>query len=246
MLTPQDVQNKEFAKAVFGGYDMSAVDNFLEIITEDYSALFKENAILKSKIKVLVEKVEEYRSTEDSMRMALLTAQKMGDDLIEEANRKSTAIVADAENKFKSRMEELSAAISAEEARLRKAKRTNEEFVIRSTELIKEHAGFLAALDTLEVFPEKEAPSETILFSEEKEPNKNTEDKKIDDAVRHIEEVMSKLIDDEEKEPRGKIEPLANESLSADDEDDELLTPRPKFDFQNLQFGKNYSPDGNQ
>ena len=60
------------SKAVFGGYDMSAVDDFLETLTTDYAALYKENAILKSKIKVLVEKVEEYRSTDDAMRMALL------------------------------------------------------------------------------------------------------------------------------------------------------------------------------
>ena len=30
MLTPQEISEKEFTKAVFGGYDMSAVDDFLE------------------------------------------------------------------------------------------------------------------------------------------------------------------------------------------------------------------------
>ena len=79
MLTPQDISNREFEKAVFGGYFMPDVHNFLDEIQEDYSVLYKENAVLKSKIKILVEKVEEYRSTEDAMRMALLTAQKMGD-----------------------------------------------------------------------------------------------------------------------------------------------------------------------
>ena len=52
MLTPQDIQNKEFVKAVFGGYDMQGVDDFLEELTDDYAALYKDNAILKSKIKV--------------------------------------------------------------------------------------------------------------------------------------------------------------------------------------------------
>ncbi len=56
MLTPQDIRDKQFVKAVFGGYDMSTVDDFLEELTEDYAALYKENAILKSKIKVLVER----------------------------------------------------------------------------------------------------------------------------------------------------------------------------------------------
>ena len=61
MLTPQDIQDKVFAKAVFGGYDMTTVDDFLEDVMAVYAALYKESAVLKSKIKVLVEKVEEYR-----------------------------------------------------------------------------------------------------------------------------------------------------------------------------------------
>ena len=75
MLTPQDVTNREFDKAVFGGYDIASVDKFLEEIFQDYSALYRDNATLKSKLKVLVDKVEEYRNTEDAMHLALLTAQ---------------------------------------------------------------------------------------------------------------------------------------------------------------------------
>ena len=122
MLTPQDVQNKEFTKAVFGGYDMSAVDDFLETLSEDYAALYKDNAILKGKIKVLVEKVEEYRSTEDAMRMALLTAQKMGDDLLAEAKEKSNSLLSQTDFEAKKKMEDLRYEIEAEEAKLNAAK----------------------------------------------------------------------------------------------------------------------------
>ena len=52
MLTPQEISERELVKAVFGGYDVAVVDDFLEAITADYSALYKENAILKSKINV--------------------------------------------------------------------------------------------------------------------------------------------------------------------------------------------------
>ena len=77
MLTPQEVSTHSFSKASFGGYNMAMVDEFLDELTDDYTALYKENAALKAKLKVLVEKVEEYRSTEDAMRKTLLTAQKM-------------------------------------------------------------------------------------------------------------------------------------------------------------------------
>ena len=70
MLTPQEVSTHSFSKASFGGYNMAMVDEFLDELTDDYTALYKENAALKAKLKVLVEKVEEYRATEDSHRAA--------------------------------------------------------------------------------------------------------------------------------------------------------------------------------
>jgi cell division initiation protein len=88
MLTPQEVSTHSFAKASFGGYNMAMVDEFLDELTDDYTALYKENAALKAKLKVLVEKVEEYRATEDSMRATLLTAQRMADSIVKEAEQK--------------------------------------------------------------------------------------------------------------------------------------------------------------
>ncbi|MDR1157648.1 MAG: DivIVA domain-containing protein [Oscillospiraceae bacterium] len=93
MLTPQEVQDKKFEKAVFGGYDMAAVDDFLEQVTEDYTALYKENAVLKSKLKVLVNTVEEYRSVDESMRKTLLSAQKMAEESVTEAQSQADAIL---------------------------------------------------------------------------------------------------------------------------------------------------------
>ena len=91
MLTPQEVSEHAFAKASFGGYNMAMVDEFLDVLTADYTTLYKENATLKAKMKVLVDKVEEYRSTEEAMRKALLTAQKMADELVAQAEAKKKA-----------------------------------------------------------------------------------------------------------------------------------------------------------
>ena len=61
MFTPQEVSEKTFPKesGFNNGYGMAAVDEFLDVLTEDYTALYKDNAALKAKLKVLVEKVEE-------------------------------------------------------------------------------------------------------------------------------------------------------------------------------------------
>ncbi|MCL2568998.1 MAG: DivIVA domain-containing protein [Oscillospiraceae bacterium] len=151
MLTPQDIQSKKFEKATFGGYDMSTVDDFLERVFTDYSALYKENAILKGKLKVLVEKVEEYRATEDSMRMALLTAQKMGNEIVENAKVRGDAILADINEQAKQRTIELRQALVMEEARLKEAERKTSQFSARVLDLIAEEQAFLEQLKELAI-----------------------------------------------------------------------------------------------
>lgn len=76
MLTPQQIQDISFEKALFGGYDMDSVDDILEPLTEDYVTLYKENSVLKSKMRILVEKLEEYRKQEASMQNALLAPRR--------------------------------------------------------------------------------------------------------------------------------------------------------------------------
>ena len=95
MMTPQEVQDCTFVKALFGGYDMASVDDFLDRLTEDYTALYKDNALLKNKLKVLVGTVEEYRSVDEEMRKALATAKKSADALLDEAKRARDAMLAD-------------------------------------------------------------------------------------------------------------------------------------------------------
>ena len=99
MLTPQEVSTHAFTKAMMGGYNMAAVDEFLDVLTDDYTTLYKENTALKAKLKVLVDKVEEYRATEDSMRATLLTAQRMADTIVREAEAKRDEMLAEAQIK---------------------------------------------------------------------------------------------------------------------------------------------------
>ena len=81
MITPQQIQEVSFERALFGGYDMDSVNEFFDPLTEDYIALYKENSVLKSKMRILVEKLEEYRKQESSMQSALLAAQKTSEQM---------------------------------------------------------------------------------------------------------------------------------------------------------------------
>jgi len=88
MFTPQQIDQISFGKATFGGYNMDDVDEFLEPLCEDYVTLYKENALLKSKMRVLVGKLEEYRKNEAAMKEAVANAQKTCDKMVHEAEVK--------------------------------------------------------------------------------------------------------------------------------------------------------------
>ena len=135
MLTPQEVSGRAFSKAAFGGYNMAMVDEFLDEVTDDYTALYKENAALKAKLKVLVDKVEEYRATEDSMRAALLTAQRMASTMVEEAEEKKKSMLAGAEDEARAKIGALQGEIELEQRKLNAAKAATADFLQKTREL---------------------------------------------------------------------------------------------------------------
>lgn len=116
MLTPQEAEAHVFPKASFGGYNMLQVDTFLDSLIEDYRTLYQENISLKNKMKVLVDKVEEYRATEDAMRRALHSAQKMAEEMVREGEAKKKAAIEEAVVEVKRQSEATRAEMAKEEA----------------------------------------------------------------------------------------------------------------------------------
>lgn len=135
MYTPQEVQDKKFPKAVFGGYDMGEVDEFLDSVSSDYAALYKDNALLKNKMKVLADKVEEYRSVDSAMRQALIVAQKMASDMTEEAKAKSEEIRTRALKEYENEFESLKRQLIRERDKLETAKAKTKAYLESSANL---------------------------------------------------------------------------------------------------------------
>ncbi len=151
MLTPQEVSQHAFAKANFGGYNMAMVDSFLDTLTEDYTALYKENAVLKSKMKVLLDKVEEYRATEDGMRKALLAAQKTADQMVAEAEAKKSELLHAAESEAHARVDGLRHELESEQFRLSSAQQVTTEYISKVRELCRKELEYLDSLGSLTV-----------------------------------------------------------------------------------------------
>ena len=222
MMTPQEVASHAFAKATFGGYNMAMVDEFLDALTEDYTALYNDNAILKNKLKVLSDNIEEYRATDNAMRKTLLAAQQLAETMVSEAEQKKTSLVHDAEAAAANRIEELRAEIAAEEYRLKVAQEATAAYVRKLQEM---HANEIALLEGLSQM----VPPET---------------KPVDDPAEDIKASLSNLIqlqvEEPEVEPEAEEEPVEAEEDVSEAPVYEELDPSVTRRFENLQFSKDY------
>lgn len=99
MLSPVDIQNKEFRKARFGGYHAEEVNEFLDEVLEAYQALTKENHEIKDKLNMLNENIQYYRAMEATIQNALVLAEKTAQDTKSLAYEKAEQIKRDAEQR---------------------------------------------------------------------------------------------------------------------------------------------------
>ncbi|MEE1225187.1 MAG: DivIVA domain-containing protein [Clostridia bacterium] len=95
MLRPIDIQNKEFEKKI-KGYDCDEVDDFLDLVIQDYEKLCKENQALKDRIGILTDAVERYKNIEDTMQKTLEIAKQNADELRKNAELEAQMIVSKA------------------------------------------------------------------------------------------------------------------------------------------------------
>ena len=153
MITAQDIREKTFEKSTFGGYAMNEVDDFLDELSNDIAASQKEVAVLRGKMKVLVEKIEEYRGSEEEMNRALVSAQKLAKSIEEESRQKADALVAEAQAKADAILAEAQEKADAITGNLRQ---------LREAEELRHQKAQSAAADCIQVTSKKLA--ETLAF----------------------------------------------------------------------------------
>ncbi|WP_290459662.1 DivIVA domain-containing protein [Romboutsia ilealis] len=92
MIAPIEIENKEFKK-VLRGYKEDEVDEFLDLVKEDYEQLYRENADLKEKVRLYQDQINKYENIEETLRATLVTAQGTAEDVTNAANKKAKIIV---------------------------------------------------------------------------------------------------------------------------------------------------------
>jgi len=226
MLKPNDIQESSFVKAVFGGYDMQSVDEFLDQVAEDYQTLYNENTNLKQKLRLLVQKLEEYRAKEDALNQAQVQAAA----IVADAERKAAQTILAAAPAAAAEAAESApavdkaaydAAVADQEKRVENAKLVAENFISVMQTTIGKHLDLLEELKTMQL---EEKPARPYDYESEADPVPAEEVKAEQDLVDEIAQNVSRFFGDEPADP-----------------DETKVMPKARH-FENLQFGKNYDP----
>lgn len=110
MLSPLDLQNKRVVTKK-RKYDKEEMDEYLDLVFENYKILFNEHQELQKQVKTLSDGIQYYRSIETTMQKALVLAEKTSKEtkdaailkaeaIEKDANTKAAKIVSDAETEY--------------------------------------------------------------------------------------------------------------------------------------------------
>lgn len=237
MLTVQDIQAVRFEKVVFGGYDMKAVDEFLEQVTEDFAALQKENAALKAKMKVLVDKIEEYRSIEEGMRRALASAQNIAQETLDKSKAEAEQLMTRTRTEAEHQIDGYRRQIAAESKKLEDAKAHTASFVAQISAFYEDQLKGLLALSASEQLqPAQPQP--------QSQPTAPIIPEAAPKAEPVYEEPSPAAVEEPVEEPQRVKEPskfkITEVTLGGSDK---ATADTVHFDFGNLKFGSDYKPE---
>jgi len=213
MFTPQQIDQISFGKATFGGYNMDDVDEFLEPLCEDYVTLYKENALLKSKMRVLVGKLEEYRKNEAAMKEAVANAQKTCDKMVHEAEVKCEQMLKNASATVGS----ADALVAAENDRLEEARKTAAS---RIDEIQEQMRSCIQALERIKQANQPKAEPAPV-----QEVTTTDADAVAEEISKNLENLVGTT---EDVAPKAEPKHPVHDTTTAK--------------FANLQFGRNYDP----
>ncbi|HWP80575.1 MAG TPA: DivIVA domain-containing protein [Candidatus Acidoferrum sp.] len=146
MLTPTELKSKQFSRSLFGGYSMSDVDRLLDILTVDYEKLYTENAELNKKVEKLLDRLEAYEEQEESIKAAILNAQRMCDTIVKQAGQKAELIEIDAKAKSDKIMKSAEETVKIKEQELDTLQAEAGKFRERLVSIYREHLALITAL----------------------------------------------------------------------------------------------------
>jgi len=120
-LTPLEVRKKkgDFRRTM-RGYEVPAVDDFLDLVADRMEQLVRDNSTLSERAVRLEEQVRETRDRERALTEALVTAQEMREEMRQQTQREAELVYREAEAEAARMLEEAARAVEREQDGLRR------------------------------------------------------------------------------------------------------------------------------
>lgn len=215
MLAPHELKNKQFQKT-FKGYNPQEVDEYLEFVLEKYTEAYRENSELERKLRIVVTNLDEIKDEEESIRSTLISAQKMAEKIINDANERADIITGAIKDRCDGVIAEFRQQLQAEKEKAWEIRTRIIDFKKAVYELYGKHIAELKDLSVNEiediVLPNDDALVAGIFndvkgrIEEEAQRRKNAPQLKND--VKPYEELK-------EQEKAEEAEPVAEEAVTA-------------------------------
>ena len=141
MIKPSEIKATEFDMSVLGGYKRESVDSFFDSLYRDYEKLYTENTELAQKLKVCIEKIEEYQKDEKFLKAAIINAEKLNETALRDIETREKEI----EQLAKDRAENIVEKAKIEAENIVKTARIKADEAIKACE--KETAEKISALN---------------------------------------------------------------------------------------------------
>lgn len=179
-LIPKDIKKRDFKKSL-RGYDVDEVDAFLETISSHYEKLLVDNKNLTEKVKSLLADVEIYKENESNLQKAIIKAQDIAEEVIQNAKKRSEIIIKEAELDARKVRQDIEDEILSKKQELEEIKLRNDKIIEdlrvylndktnELDEFVKSKKIFKMELSKME---HHESEHEHVLKSEEKEETRS-------------------------------------------------------------------------
>jgi cell division initiation protein len=141
-ITPIDISGHSFATRL-RGFDQEEVRSFLNLVSSEFEALVVDNNALREKLAQVESSVSDLKERERILKETLLTAQRLADEIREEARKEAHLIVREAEVKGSQYLDQAGRKAGELEGAIQALRVEREAFAQRIRSAVEQHLRLL-------------------------------------------------------------------------------------------------------
>ena len=162
-ITPLDVRGHRFAVRM-RGYDREEVQSFLNFVSEEFEKVVSEVSHLREETSQLKSSLGDLTERERILKETLFTAQKLSEDIKEEAKKEGRLVIREADLRGQKLIDQVQRKVSQMEDSIRGLRMERDAFERKLRSLLEQH------LKLLDMHREEEELSDKLTFIKQKPP----------------------------------------------------------------------------